>query len=363
MTPLRRHVPRVARPAMIKNTLAIILLTAAASLAQTGFSESKSYKPRDVAKIDADKNTTLVTPPLQDVAIPVSVVDAKGIPVTDLAQSNFTVFVDGVEAKVTGFNKAAEFPNVILLLDMSPSAHRRIETIRDQAAAFVEDLPAGAKVMVADFNSQMNIRTQLTADRKSILDGIDGTKVGDGTSLYSAIHTLFEKVIPTIPGRKVVVLFTDGVDTTSTKSSAARSLHEVEKRDVSIYTVFHDTLKDFPQPGASIGPLGGRPRSGRPSGFPLPPGVLIGRGRTPGSYEKEYEAGRNYLADLASSTGGRVVETDKFQTTIQPLVAELSARYTVTVSVPANGSAASRPLKVRVNRGDLNVVARGSFIE
>jgi VWFA-related protein len=341
---------------MIKKVFTIILLSAAAAIAQTGFSVSKSYEPREKPK--AIEDVKPIASSAQEVVIPVSVFDMKGMPVTDLTQANFSVIAGGVEQKVTSFEKASESPSIVLLLDMSPSAHFRIEKIREQAAAFVEALPAGAKVMIADFNSEMNIRTQLTSDRKEILRGISKTKVGDGTSLYSSIQTLFQKVLPLVPGRKVVVLFTDGVDTTSAKTSYANSLREIELGDVSVYTVFHDTYTEVMQPGTSIGPIGG----GR---FPLPPGVMLGRGRNmPGTYIKEYEFGREYLGDLGSATGGRVLSSDKFDGVIKQFVAELSTKYYVTIPIlRTNAAPSSKPLKVRINRPDLIVLAKGSFIE
>jgi hypothetical protein len=98
----------------------------------------------------------------QSVVIPLSVLYMNGTPITDLTRENVSVFVDGVETPVTGFEKSTELPNIILLLDISPSAHLRIEKIREQAKAFVEALPTGTKVLVAEFHSQMNIRPQLS---------------------------------------------------------------------------------------------------------------------------------------------------------------------------------------------------------
>ena len=334
-------------------TLVLSIFTLASlTLAQTGFSESKPYEPKGDAKLE-EKNRNPQTATSQEIVIPVSVLDKTLTPVTDLTKANFGVFVNGAETSVTSFEKASELPNIILLLDMSPSAGLRSETIRKQAEKFVEALPSGAKVMVAEFHSQMKIRTQLTSDRAEMLKGISKTKVDDGTSLYSAVHTLFQQVLPQVPGRKVIVLFTDGVDTTSTKSNYPKSLHVVENADVPVYVVFHDTFNDIPKNlGTLIGPAGRH--------FPLPPG-LVRQGR--GSAQKEYEIGREYLKDLVSATGARALPSDKFDSLIKSLVTELSVRYHLTISVQRNGTARSRPVRVRINRPDLTVLARGSFID
>jgi hypothetical protein len=55
----------------------------------------------------------------QSVVIPLSVLYMNGTPITDLTRENVSVFVDGVETPVTGFEKSTELPNIILLLETS----------------------------------------------------------------------------------------------------------------------------------------------------------------------------------------------------------------------------------------------------
>ena len=336
---------------MIRNLLTLTLLLAATTVAQTSFSESQPYKPKAKSKA----STTPSAATSRDFVIPFSVLDKNGMPVTDLTRDQVMVLVDRVEAEVTAFETPRELPNIVLLLDMSPSTALRVEKIKEQARDFVNALPAGARVLVAQFNSTLNIPTQLTEDRNEILEGIKKAQFGDGTSLYSTIETMAEKVLPLVPGKKVVVIFSDGVDTTSKKGGEARSLRALEKSAVPFYAVLHDTSTDR-KPGASLGNRGILGNH-----WPLPPG-LIGQG-TRGSSREEYERGREYLDDLGLATGGRVLNGEKFDEAIKSFVVELSSIYYVTISVPRNGSLASRPVRVRINRRDLNVMAKGSFVE
>ena len=148
---------------------------------------------------------------------------------------------------------------------------------------------------------------------------------------------------------------TDGVDTTSRKSSYAASIAEVEKSDVSIYPVLYETMNDYPRRnGLSQDWIAEILRqTGRPS---MPPGTL------PGGTAAEYRRGKDYLTDLAEASGGRVIPAEKFDGRAGSLAAELEGKYYATVSVPKLGIA-SRPLKVRINRPRLKVYARASFIE
>ena len=332
---------------------------ATASVASQGtYSESASFerklpanrkeKEKDPVKSNHDPASATGA---RSVVIPVSVFDRAGAPVSDLSKEDFTVFVDGSAIAVQAFEKPASLPNVLLLLDMSPSAFKRIEDIRTKARDFVFALPPGTKVMVAEFHSQMNVRSQLTDDRDQIERAISSTKVGDGTSLYTAMQTLAEKVLPAIDGRTVVVLFTDGVDTTSTSGTYGSSVVGVGRADASIYPVYYDTSVDT------------NLRSMRPrlDPFLFPPGTLPTRGIA-GMSEREYERGREYLEDLAAVSGGRLLHAGKFAEGMKSLAAELGSKVYLTISI-ADVAASRRLVKVRVNRPGLKVISRGALLE
>lgn len=331
------------------------------AFSQTPFSESTAYRPRPVAdsdkkkKPEKKKGEPAIEPALvggsQIVTIPVSVFDKTGVFVSGLTKADVNVFVDDVEVPVQGFERSMDPLSVILLLDSSPSAMELVKTMKEQAWKLVQALPSNARVMVIDFNSKMNVRTQMTIDRAATQAAISKVKMGDGTSLYSAIRTMYEKVIPQIPGRSVIVLMSDGVDTTSTSSTFANSLREVEKGDVSYYPIYFDTFRYVTSArNRRIDPhLEALLRQHR-------------RAVTVGYSGDEYKVGLVYLNDLAVQSGGRVFSSEQFETRMRSLMDELSGKYYVTISVPKTGTG-SRPLRVRVNRPALTVFARGSFLE
>ena len=73
--------------------------------------------------------------------------------------------------------------------------------------------------MVVSFARGLTIKCDVTGDRKKIRDAIRGTGRGLSTHLYDAMDKLMEEHLVRIPGRKAVVLFTDGVDATSSDST------------------------------------------------------------------------------------------------------------------------------------------------
>src|SRR5207249_10982517 len=123
-----------------------------------------------------------------------------------------------------------------------------------------------------------------------------------------------------IEGRKAVVLFTDGVDTTSKRATYESTLGDAEELDALIYPVEYDTYSNLGIWGPGGGG-GGYPGGGRSSGGILGdilggiifgggggggypgggyPGRRGGRGGYPGgggsgTSREEYERGDAYL--------------------------------------------------------------------
>ena len=349
--------------------LSLLLFVAAAS-AQSGYSESTPFVPRkdkqdqdkrSNKKKDSDKKKpdtpvdpvpVVSTPPTSAmVTVPISVRDRSGKPVTDLTQSEVSVFVDGAGVPVSAFEKTTDPPAVILVLDTSPSTELAMKSLKANAQQFVDALPQSTKVVVIEFNSELKVRCQITDDRAALSKCIEKADMGDGTSIYSAVRTMFEKVLPLVPGRKTVVMFTDGVDTTSQASTYAGSIAWVERSDIPVFPIYYDTFR-VAQRGLSDDWL-------RVILQNLPPSS---RGTLrPGAAPAEYENGRDYLTDLAAASGGRVIKTNDLADEARKLSDEIQSRYYATIEVSSN-TAASRPLKVRVNRPNLIVRARGSIV-
>ena len=347
-----------------------IMLLVVAATAQSGYSESTPFAPRkdkqdqdkkSNKKKDSDKKKSGSQPQAETVqavstapvttlvTIPISVRERSGKPVTDLSISDISVFVDGSSVPVSSFEKINEPPAVILVLDTSPSTGFEMKSLKLQAQQFVDALPQSTKVVVVEFNSELKVRCQITDDRAALRKCIEKADEGDGTSIYSAVRTLFEKVLPLVPGRKTVVMFTDGVDTTSQASTYAGSINWVERSDIPVFPVYYDTFRAT-RPGLSDDFLLTILQN-------LPPST---RGSLrPGTASAEYENGRDYLTDLAAASGGRVIKTKDLDDEAKKLSVEIQERYYATIELP-NAPATSRPVRVRVNRPNLIVRARAS---
>src|SRR5262249_61590710 len=91
-------------------------------------------------------------------------------------------------------------------------------------------------------------------------------RTGGSTKLYEAVDKVVDR-LETIEGRKAIVLFTDGVDTSSRRANFLNTIVKVEESGALVYPIKYDT--EGYQNG---GRVPGRPSNPRPWPVPPPPG-------------------------------------------------------------------------------------------
>jgi Ca-activated chloride channel family protein len=323
------------------------------SLKNVSRSDPKAQTPAQTkdAEILSDSEDDVVKVETNLISIPVSVFDRNGLYIPNLSKENFQIFEDGVEQPIEFFATTENPFTVVLLIDTSPSTEFKIEEIQEAAMAFVNQLKPQDSVMVIEFDANVHVLTEATTDRNLIFRGIKKADFGGGTSLYDSVDFTLRKRLSKIEGRKAIVLFTDGVDTTSFKTNYDSSLREAEEADATIFPIYYNTYFD-----------NRRQNGGIYSPFPQIGGIG-GRGVT----SQEYALGRAYLKDLAESTGGRVFNADNsagsLTRTFESIAEELRRQYSIGY-IPENpGQAGQRKqIKVRINRPNLIIRARDSYI-
>ena len=283
------------------------------------------------------------------ITIPVSVFDRNGLYIPGLRQSDFKIFEDGVEQEIEYFGTSEKPFTIALVLDTSPSTEYRIDEIKRAATAFVNLLEPQDSVIVIEFNWDVKVRTKATQDREKILKAINKANFNQGTSLYTAVDEAIRKQLGKIAGRKAVVLFTDGVDTTSGKASYDSTLNYAEESDSLIFPIYYNTY------------LENRRRNS--SGWP----DIFGGGPMLGTTAADYALGRRYLEDLANATGGRVFRPEAtpggLTAAFEGIAEELRRQYNIGYVPKREGDPGERrSIRVRVNRPNLIIRARDSYV-
>ncbi len=332
----------------------------------TQYSESRSQTRRTSRPLDRPAQTasapaaaTAATPEDEVlkietnlISIPVSVFDKYGLYIPGLRQSDFKIFENGIEQKIEYFGVQDKPFTVALLIDTSPSAQYKIEEIHAAAEAFVAQLSPQDRVIVIEFHGNVKIQCEATTDREKIIRGIRKAKYGNGTSLYTAVDEAIRKQFSKIEGRKAVVLFTDGVDTTSNKHTYDSTVIYAEESDSLIFPIYYNTYLENRQAARNGGVLGS---------------ILGGGPIMSGVSAADYALGKQYLEDLAEVTGGRVFRPEStpggLTKAFEGIAEELRRQYNIGYIPADEGKPGQRKqIKVRVNRPNLIVRARDSYI-
>lgn len=323
----------------------------------------QEQEPAGPEEVDAGDiirvSTTLVT-------IPVSVMDRDGRYIPNLQKEEFRIWEDNVEQDVAFFQSVDKPFSVVLMLDTSPSTKFRLDEIQDAAISFVNQLRSDDRVMVVEFNEDIKVLSEFTNDRSRLHRAIQRAETDNGTSLYDAVDMVMNQKLSRVTGRKAIVLFTDGVDTTSRNADYQSNIMDAQELDALIYPVQYDTSSDmnvgnYPpvqQPidvfGQILGGIfGGGRRIGR-------------RGGSRGTAREDYNLANRYLVELANSTGGREYRADTLQNmsyAFANVAEELRRQYTIGYypkRTPQIGQ--RRMIRVRARQPNLAVRARESYV-
>ncbi|HEX6123772.1 MAG TPA: VWA domain-containing protein [Pyrinomonadaceae bacterium] len=317
--------------------------TPAERAAQREAEKAAAAAENQVYKVDTNLVTT-----------PVSVLDRNGRFIANLKKKDFKIFEDGVPQAITYFQSSEQPFTVVLMIDTSPSTRFKIDEIHYAAVMFVNQLRAHDQVMVVAFDQRLKVLSEPTNNKQQLFAAIYKANFGSGTSLYDAVDYVSNLNLESIPGRKAVVLFTDGVDTTSRRADYESSIAGVEEVDALFYPIRYDTQR-----------RGDAGAVASAYGMQLPPGMVVQLGR--GQSSREYQRGKSYLEALAANSGGRIFEADE-NTDLEASFAGVAEELRRQYSIGYYGSEDAKPgdrkrIKIQVTRPAQAVVkAKSTYI-
>ena len=265
------------------------------------------------------------------VYVTATVRDQDGRMVTDLQESDFVLFEDGRVQRLRLFAPAASPGereelelNLGMLFDTSESMREHLRLSRASAVRFLDSIPRARDLILIFFDRDIRISRYNSENQQGIFERILETESQGYTALYDAIAVYVSRAINT-PGRKVLVIFTDGDDTTS-RTSASEVIQLVRSTNVTIYPVA------FP---------GGRRSS-----------------------TSDVRA-RAFLSELAASSGGQVFRPSAWRDLAEiytSILDELGGQYVLGfVSDDTRRDGEFRRLKLEVAVPDLKVRHRSGY--
>lgn len=178
------------------------------------------------------------------VTVYLSVLDGSGKSVSGLAESAFSIAEDGDGRDITSFIGSGSQPvTAVMLVDRSGSMTdgAKMEGAIAAALAFLEKLEDGRDSLgVIVFDDSFIVLGDLRmvdADvREELCSQISILTPEGGTAYYDAIYKA-TGMLKDVPGRKVVLALTDGIDNRSTRTNLNRMLEYVRGNNVVVYTI------------------------------------------------------------------------------------------------------------------------------
>lgn len=265
-----------------------------------------------------------------------SVTDRNGRAIGDMKRSDFAVYEDGVERRITEVVPTVEPFNLVLLLDVSGSVEERMDFIRKAARDFLRTVSPQDRIAIISFREDIQVISNFSKDRQVLSRKLDEIDAGGATALYDALGYVLADTLKQLRGeRTAVVILSDGDDNKS-------------------FIPFPALLDATIESGALIYPLY-VPSGLIPEGSVPRPEITIDPFRT--RYltltTRAQEEGRQ----LAAASGGvyyPIRRIEDLQKAYDDVVVQLRTAYTITYTSNSTGSG-SRRVRVRANRDGATV--------
>jgi len=180
------------------------------------------------------------------VVLSFQVTDGKGRYVNGLRPTDFRIYEDGILQSISTFAEGAKAPmavdpdgtmrplleakkdalpgmerpdafvgtNVFVLFDTSNFMYKGFVYAEDAIADFVRGLDKADSVAVYTFSRNLSRAANLTRDHSEAIAGLRKSVAGDDTALYNALLLALRDAAK-VPGRKVVIVFSNGPDNAS----------------------------------------------------------------------------------------------------------------------------------------------------
>jgi Ca-activated chloride channel family protein len=204
-----------------------IRLLASVVAATVLIAPARAQEPQPQSKFKVSTNS---------VALYATVTDATKRLVPDLGQDDFEVYDNGKLQTLTQFDNRPLPITVVVMLDTSGSMTLALDLVKSAAEQFLLRLLPEDQGMVGAFNDKIEFHPEgFTNSRDELVRALKELDFGYPTRLYDAVNESMAQ-LNGIPGRKVVLVFTDGDDNAS-KVGSGDVTDRGRVEDVMVYSI------------------------------------------------------------------------------------------------------------------------------
>lgn len=214
--------------------------------------------PSPTPPVDQDEKP--ITTFIRRVRLPITVVDKKGQFVPGLTQRDFIVLEDKVQQQIETFSDdlGEALPlYVAVLMDTSPSTAGKLKFEQESAMNFIQTVvrPRRDRVLFATFDHEVNLRQDFT-DKLDLLDKavFNVKKTGNQTALFDAVWQFCNEKMRSAPGRRVLVVITDGEDTYS-RADLRDAIDIAQRTETTVFAISTKAGFTSTVPGVEAGQI------------------------------------------------------------------------------------------------------------
>jgi Ca-activated chloride channel family protein len=213
------------------------------SLALSQPSVLAQQKPQPTPTPDAEGQEGPVY--IREVRLPVVVTDKNKSTVSGLTRNDFLIYEDKQLQTIqsfTGFTneKDSQPVYVAVLMDTSGSVAGKLKFEQESAKNFIYTVTRLRKdrVAFATFDHEIKLRQDFT-DKLDLLDkAVDSVnKPGNRTLFYDAVWQFCDEKMRSVPGRRVLVVITDGDDNNYSRATLNDAIDIAQRTETTIFAI------------------------------------------------------------------------------------------------------------------------------
>ena len=212
--------------------------TTAAATAQPAVSEDIVPSTGAVGEVTKGEHGFGMKVRVENVTLPVTVVDEKSHLVTDLNKANFTVYENGEPQEIIDFHREDIPVSIGIVVDNSGSMREKREKVSTAVLNLIKASNPGDEEFIVNFNDEAYLDQDFTNSLASLHEALDRLDSRGGTALYDAVIASCDHLAKAAKReKKVVILITDGEDNSSQESleQAIRSVQD--ENGPTIYSI------------------------------------------------------------------------------------------------------------------------------
>jgi len=206
-----------------------LLAVALASLVAAFHAPARAASPQDAPQAPVFREAARIVP------VVATVTDREGRLVPGLEQEDFSILDNNRPVEIALFQSTVEPFSVVVMLDKSASMTANLDRLNQAAEQFLLRLLPLDKAQVGAFSDKIQLSGEFTGDRDDLIGALKELQFGNPTRLYDAINESMA-ALREVDGRKVVLVFTDG-DDTSSRLGLGDVLRRAREEDVMVYAI------------------------------------------------------------------------------------------------------------------------------